>query len=65
MCCWLFVFCYRLFVDMDVKCILGLVVLVAVSALAEREASLSTNILFFSGCKSIEKLSFLGTLCKI
>ena len=51
MCCWLFVFCYRLFVDMDVKCILGLVVLVAVSALAEREVSLATyNCLFLGRC---------------
>ena len=58
-------FCYRLFVDMEVKCILGLVVLVAASALAEREVRLSTDNLFFSGCKCIEKLSFLGTLYKI
>lgn len=50
---------------MEVKCILGLVVLVAVSALAEREVSLSTDILFFIGCKSIEKLSFLETLYEI
>ena len=49
----------RLFVDMEVKCILGLVVLVAASAWAEEEVSSAPNLTFILFIYYV----FMGFLC--